>query len=180
MTHFPDGAPYGYALHEPGSGNLVCAGWLESGQRFPTGVPPQGFLDRLAWLCVHSRDRSMRGFHVCDICTDEEASWTAVSGVRVRDPAYVLYAGEKRLLGWFEITVDAGDRVYAAPSLILHYVAKHNYLPPEDFVAAVMLLEEDRCLRDWSLHLGADYINFGKCLTGTSLARRGGTLPGDE
>lgn len=43
------------------------------------------------------------------------------------------------LLGHAEIRVfgDAGE-VYAAPDMLFHYVACHGYLPPAEFVRALM------------------------------------------
>ena len=42
-------------------------------------------------------------------------------------------------LGSAEIRVlGGGGKVYAAPNLIYHYVAKHKYRPPEEFIEAVM------------------------------------------
>jgi hypothetical protein len=41
--------------------------------------------------------------------------------------------------GSAELHVAAADgRVYAAPSLVLHYVRDHGYGPPAEFVAAVL------------------------------------------
>jgi hypothetical protein len=37
----------------------------------------------------------------------------------------------------------AGDgRVYAAPSLVHHYVIAHGYRPPDEFIAAVLAWDE--------------------------------------
>jgi hypothetical protein len=41
-------------------------------------------------------------------------------------------------LGNGEIIVKGEDgRRYAAPTLILHYIEAHHYLPPEEFIQAV-------------------------------------------
>ena len=41
-------------------------------------------------------------------------------------------------LGSAEIRVQGIDgAVYAAPNLIYHYMANHNYLPPEEFLGAI-------------------------------------------
>ncbi len=47
--------------------------------------------------------------------------------------------GETLLLGTAEIRVfsEQGE-IFAAPTLIYHYVAVHHYLPPEAFVNAVL------------------------------------------
>ena len=42
-------------------------------------------------------------------------------------------------LGNGEIRVTGEDgTVYAAPTMIAHYVAEHHYLPPQEFVDAVL------------------------------------------
>jgi hypothetical protein len=40
--------------------------------------------------------------------------------------------------GGNEIRVLAGEKVFAAPVLIFHYVISHRYRPPEEFIQAVM------------------------------------------
>uniref|UniRef100_UPI0040560A9C DUF7919 family protein n=1 Tax=Acetatifactor sp. TaxID=1872090 RepID=UPI0040560A9C len=51
-----------------------------------------------------------------------------------------LYNGRRRQLGKSEIRVmnKQKDRIYAAPELILHYIMNHKYLPPQEFIDAVM------------------------------------------
>jgi hypothetical protein len=44
----------------------------------------------------------------------------------------------RSLLGDAEIRVPGrGGKVYAAPTLICHYIDKHRYCPPQDFLDAV-------------------------------------------
>lgn len=141
MTYYPDGSPYQYGP-APNTG-LVCAGWLAAGHPYPEGEPPDGFLDRLAWRCVNQTDRPYRGIHVCELCPKDHADFVSV----VRE-------GKKHLLGCAEITVIAGTRIYAAPNLILHYVAAHGYQPSKDFVDAVMAGSSEESLSDWTLFTG--------------------------
>jgi hypothetical protein len=48
--------------------------------------------------------------------------------------------GRVDTLGAAEIWIPSKDRnvFFAAPSMVYHYVEKHSYLPPEEFVVAVM------------------------------------------
>ena len=47
--------------------------------------------------------------------------------------------GEQLMLGTAEIRAYGANGVlYAAPTLIYHYVAKHHYQPPDEFIQAVM------------------------------------------
>lgn len=49
------------------------------------------------------------------------------------------YNGQTRRVGYYELRVWGQDgKVYAAPSLIFHYMNEHNYEPPKEFINAVM------------------------------------------
>lgn len=41
-------------------------------------------------------------------------------------------------LGQAEIRVAGGDLIYAAPTLIYHYVEAHDYRPPVEFIERVL------------------------------------------
>ncbi|WP_249375347.1 hypothetical protein [Streptomyces sp. I05A-00742] len=51
-----------------------------------------------------------------------------------------VVAGEQTLLlGTAELRVVSADGTwFIAPDLVLHYVTDHGYLPPDDFVEAVL------------------------------------------
>jgi hypothetical protein len=67
-----------------------------------------------------------RGWKECAFCAGEP-------------PVEVDVDGERSPVGDAEIRVTGtGDRRYAAPTLIVHYVAAHGYRPPDEFVDAVM------------------------------------------
>lgn len=141
MTYYPDGIPYRYGPAD--ESGLVCAGWLAAGHPYPQGAPRDGFLDRLAWRCVNQVDRPYRGIHICELCPEDHADFVSV----VRE-------GKKHLLGCAEVTVVASTRTYAAPNLILHYVAAHSYQPPGDFMDAVMAGSSEESLSNWTLFHG--------------------------
>jgi hypothetical protein len=145
MAHFADGAVYAYSGEADRS--LVCAGWLAAGYRFRIGQTPTGFLDRLAWLCVNRTERAYRGIHLCDLCIDHDT-----------DHVSILHGGKKHLLGMAEITVSTPSRSYAVPTLVMHYVVVHGYLPPDDLVAAVMGASRDETLSHWSLFVGPYWV----------------------
>lgn len=45
------------------------------------------------------------------------------------------------VVGGAEIRVTGADgTVYATPDMIIHYVERHQYKPPDQFIAAVMRL----------------------------------------
>ena len=127
MTYFPDGSDYEYFEHSMVEGTRNV-GWLEKGHDFKRRVPDEELLERLWRLCWISVAQT-RGFHLCDFCPDASSSrWDTAE----RD--------DRRLsLGTCEIRVfGSNGEIFAAPSLIYHYVEAHHYCPPDDFVEAVM------------------------------------------
>jgi hypothetical protein len=120
--YIPDLSNY-QVLSEP---PCLTVGWLGESQPYPQGVPPSLFIDRLWEFCkvpVHGT----LGIHDCELC----------------QPPITIYrverAGEIAFLGTAEIRVFGSEaKVYAAPTLIYHYVLDHQYLPPEEFIQAVL------------------------------------------
>ncbi|MDE7252660.1 MAG: hypothetical protein K2O32_06940 [Acetatifactor sp.] len=102
-------------------------GWLENGHLFNQGSVSEKFMDKL-WGYLRYPVRIFRGFHTCDLCEKPN------TGVPV-----VEYKGQKRKVGYYEMRVWGKDgNVYAAPSLIFHYILQHGYQPPQEFIDAVM------------------------------------------
>jgi len=104
----------------------LAVGWLEQSHPFTRGETTDEFRERLFLLCMKPV-RQTRGFHVCDLC-----SLTDNSIMRA-----TLHS-EEAWLGSAEIRVSDGDIVYAAPTLIYHYVTEHSYRPPDKFIEAVL------------------------------------------
>ncbi len=102
-------------------------GWLERGHEFPTQEPSEEMLDLLWDYCAISVNQ-MRGMHHCDFCPDH-MKYLMKSTER---------NGKQNLLGSAEIRVfGAKGDVYAAPTLVYHYVSLHHYCPPEEFIRAM-------------------------------------------
>jgi hypothetical protein len=87
----------------------VNVGWIEG--PCTTGPTPEAFRERLDVLCRESVVNRTGCFYRC------------CSGT--------MGDGEVHIQG-------ANGRVYAAPQLILHHVTEHGYLPPEEFIEAVL------------------------------------------
>lgn len=105
----------------------IAVGWLGRYEPYPKGVVPDGFLDLLKSLAFGTRTRQTRGIHVCEHCSD--------GYVEIEQDSDVM------TLGSAEIWIPANDKkVFAAPNLIIHYVRDHGYLPPPEFIHAVMKL----------------------------------------
>jgi hypothetical protein len=57
--------------------------------------------------------------------------WAAAAGVHTCE-----YRGRAWSSGTFG--VPSGDRIFFAPEMISHYVERHGYAPPDEFVSGVM------------------------------------------
>lgn len=118
MAFFEDLTPYTYLHPEEEPPGTVNIGWLDRGHPFPTGPTGDEFRAKLGRLCAR-RVRQTRGFHPCCFCN-----------------------GRGRPASSAEVRVAGNGKVYAAPSLVHHYVVAHGYRPPEEFIAAVLAWDE--------------------------------------
>jgi hypothetical protein len=129
MTYYADLTPYEFLPDTvPDGVELLNVGWLEPGEEFPTGPTDPEFLANLITLAADHVTAVTRGFHTCRLPHrfEDDFQFGAVYGSRVL------------FLGHAEIRVTAADgRGLAAPSLVVHYVRDHAYLPPEPFLEAV-------------------------------------------
>ncbi|WP_157068849.1 hypothetical protein [Sandaracinus amylolyticus] len=94
----------------------VNVGWLDAAHPVPTARPSPRFVALLTTMCESDEHRlhQTRGHHGCPFCD-------------LRSPVASA-----------EIRVQGDGVVYAAPTLIAHYVAHHSYAPPQAFVDAVL------------------------------------------
>lgn len=117
--YYPDLSPYSYSESGEPMRNV---GWLGAGHPIPTGAVDRVVRDHLVRL-ARAPVNLMRGFHYCEFC-DAESPLVATAADEPDDPAY---------LGSGEIRVPAGAALYAAPTMIFHYIDAHAYLPPPEF-----------------------------------------------
>src|SRR4051794_13879170 len=99
--------------------HVRAVGWLGASQPFTRGEVPAVFVTRLQEFVrlAHVSAEALSfaafcGLHDCELCE------------RKRDA---------RNFG-----VPAGPVLYVAPGMISHYVERHGYCPPAEFIAAVM------------------------------------------
>lgn len=103
---------------------LYAIGWLEDPHPFLRGAAHAGLLERLRALVANARalysQYYFRGVHDCSICLAEQQ----------------ISPGPP----WSQenIFVPGVDVVYVAPGGIIHYVEAHAYVPPQQFVEAVL------------------------------------------
>ena len=127
MTTYEDLTDYEYSASV---GPMQNVGWLGKGIEFRKGAMPKAARDHLVELVAESPQNVTRGLHDCELCD-------------VESPIAVDAPRSKRgvaFLGNAEVHVRLVDgRVLAAPTLIVHYIDAHDYLPPDEFVRALLL-----------------------------------------
>lgn len=122
--YFEDLTTYSYYL--PCSVNEVLnIGWLDNNHDFPRGNVPKGFCKKLFDIfrgtdSFISQVNIIRGVHPCNFCGRQQSD---------------LLNG----LGRSEIWIPYGENTFfASPSQIIHYIEKHHYMPPINFINAAM------------------------------------------
>lgn len=118
MSYYQDLTPYNYHHHSIKELNV---GWLDKNFPFEKGEVPAGFLNNLKKIAEHQVFQT-RGFHFCDFCREQ-----VVDG-KIK---CATSSSELRVIGKNGIS-------YASPQMIVHYIEDHQYLPPKEFVDAVM------------------------------------------
>ncbi|MFJ5924955.1 hypothetical protein ACIQF6_20360 [Kitasatospora sp. NPDC092948] len=153
MTYFRDLSRYSYLREETVAAETVAAegayfaefepayhrvnvGWLSGKHEYTSGPSPVEFLARLLDILSRQKINLTRGFHCCELCPYQERQ-AGLLAVEHKGAMVRLGNGEIRVPG-------APKEVFAAPTLIAHYVERHHYLPPTSFVEAVL-----RCPEGW-------------------------------
>ncbi len=123
--YFQDLTPYTYLNREPDT-NLLAVGWLDAEHEFTRGTVPEGVLKSILALCFKPVNQT-RGFHQSPFLKSTSLGYS------------VEYEGQKMLLGSAEIRVSGREgKCFAAPNLIYHYIKDCGYLPPQEFLDALM------------------------------------------
>ena len=129
--YIQDLAPYNYGLSKA-LPNVLAVGWLDKGYPFATGNAPADFIPKLKEVIAREDVNVMRGIHKCHFCD--------------RDDFIKLdHDGQSIVLGHAEVWVpdSEGQLIFAAPSLIYHYVVEHHYLPPQTYIEAIRSFRVD-------------------------------------
>ena len=127
--YYRDLSNYSYHLTKP-IPKAKNVGWLDAAHEFPKGEVSPALLEKLRALIIGTKDsdvivNKVRCIHPCNFCGLENV---VLSGVH-----------RKVHLGMSQIWIpDIGpNRFFAAPSMILHYIEKHQYRPPSTFLDAI-------------------------------------------
>ena len=105
--------------HSPYSNaTLIKIGWLDKDKPYTQGECPKDFLNKLKKikLSIHTK-----GWHDCPFCN--------------KSKSYSQY--------YIPILPTKNRTGYDVPEMIVHYIEQHNYLPPQEFIDAVMAYNED-------------------------------------
>ncbi len=93
--------------------NILAVGWLGKRHPFPTGQMPADAFQRLLELTIEPWQPFVAGgAHSCDFCRQAHGS--------------------------ANLFIPHSGRLFIAPELIVHYVSKHEYRPPDEFCLAVL------------------------------------------
>ena len=116
MSHFPDMGTRAMVASGP---YVRAVGWLHPDHSYSRGPVAAPFLERLrvfakaGWRCCDTLGFvSYRGIHNCEFC----------------DGA----------IGHGNIGIPCDDLLFVMPEMIVHYIERHDYQPPDEFVEAVM------------------------------------------
>lgn len=127
--YYPDLSSYQYSNPATYKQETVVlnVGWLDGEHIYPKGDVSVEFLDRLWLIWDEAPINPMWGYHPCELCKSPDY------------PVHIKRVEGKIPLGATEIrVVSSNGIVYASPNLILHYISEHKYLPPSEFIEAVM------------------------------------------
>jgi hypothetical protein len=118
-----------YSADLTATGRVSSVGYLAREHSFTTGTTSEAFFDRLVAM-VEKPLGAWCGYHTCDLglCRLQQP----------QEHPQIRYKGRVIGIGSTDIFVPGDEVVYMAPSLILHYIRDHQYLPPSCFVEAVL------------------------------------------
>jgi hypothetical protein len=130
MSYFADLTPYTYHDADELPGPACNVGWLDPDQPFDKGPVSEEFLASLARRCA-AIAFATRGLFPCAIAPCEPTmKWP---------PPTVTVDGKEIYLGDAEVVVGFdGGKWFVAPNLVYHYIAAHDYRPPDEFIEAVL------------------------------------------
>ncbi|MGF1430639.1 hypothetical protein [Kitasatospora sp. LaBMicrA B282] len=131
MTYYPDLSEYAYS---PSAIPDLNVGWLARWHRYTKGEVSADFLAALARQASVTRSQT-RGFHPCPFCRP----WSRKGGEEGAARAVGIRLGSAEMHAF-----SRDGRVFAAPNLVHHYVDRHGYRPPTEFVEAVLDVAEGR------------------------------------
>jgi hypothetical protein len=132
MEYYPDLSVFPDPWVNENHLNLVAIGWLDPEITYPKGKVSEVFIEKLELFCSYPMIMTF-GIDWCHICNPSDEP---ISFVKAK-----LRSGKEiQLFGEYDLRIPSpdGTKIYATSDFILHFVTKHEYLPPQEFVDAVM------------------------------------------
>ena len=125
MAYIPDLTPC--TDFGEGTGHLLAVGWVDRRHPVTRGTVEPAFVARLVELLMDPwQPPQTLGWHDCTFCR------------LTRGPGVFEYGGTRIFIGTSNVFVPGQGCLYIAPSLILHFMDSHGYVPPEEFIEAVL------------------------------------------
>lgn len=118
-------------LREPR--NVFNVGWLDTAHRFETGEVSEAFLERLFLFCSSPGiARYTMGRHYCPFCPAPVPRHSLLHQTVVRNAIEIVVGSAEIYI------VDKQENIFIVPDMIYHYIDTHRYLPPQEFINAVL------------------------------------------
>lgn len=120
-------------------GNYFNIGWLINGDEISTGPINEGTLTKLFLLLARERINALRSFEYCSLAQCGHGREV----IHYHELAHLTGTYNPETGGCQSLQQEIwlpsadGSKVFVAPSIILHYITDHNYLPPQEFLDAV-------------------------------------------
>ena len=147
MTWFQDLQPC-YYFGEEAATCLRAVGWLDNTALFTEGVCEATVVQRL----IEYRENPWQPFgpfsgrHECNLCAAEsspQSYWTKMGHIvgtkrPVGQQVVSNEPGQANATSHSNLFIPGDGVIYVCPEGIIHYVQQHNYLPPREFVNAVL------------------------------------------
>lgn len=129
---------------------VVNVGWLDPSKDFSKGIMPAELVQKLKeiiYIDIKNQDDVKSGkFKKSEaVIVDQmlvrgspyECQFCGGEVISISPSQVFRYSGDRdKVLGLNEVCIpsEARDIVYSCPTLICHYIEKHGYLPPGEFI----------------------------------------------
>jgi hypothetical protein len=125
MAQFADLAPCSY--FGKWENELLAVGWLESGSEFRRGAVDPSVFSSLVRLCANPwQPLVVMGRQPCPFCRFTGG------------PGQISFEGTQVQMGSANLFVPGTEKVFVAPTMVVHYIDAHEYAPPVEFQEAVL------------------------------------------
>ncbi|RYG71634.1 hypothetical protein EON80_04965 [bacterium] len=113
---------------------IYAVGWLGKETNYPRGNLGKELQDKIEAACEACPVAVERGFAICSFCR-------SVRGGLFHDPGDIETTFSYSHISNSSLLLPGQECYFYAPSLISHYIAFHQYLPPVEFVNALKVLD---------------------------------------